>query len=88
MEAHKLLKEAGLNVCVLTRFTADVLPKPGIRIAEAPDSNTRQMQVQSFGVNTCVKLPGESADSPNQYGEQDLGCRCVQEHRRGMQLPI
>lgn len=36
MEAHKLLKEAGL-------------------------------QVQSFGVNTRVKLPGESADSPNQY---------------------
>lgn len=26
------------------------------------------LQVQSFGVNTRVKLPGESQDSPNHYG--------------------
>lgn len=38
-------------------------------------------QVQSFGVGNRVKLPGESADSPNAYGKPNCLARTVGQHR-------
>ena len=71
MEAHKLLKEAGLQVsCKTLAFNVSCMLLATVMAqwwaGHALDS--KFLQVQSFGVNTRVKLPGESQDSPNHYG--------------------
>jgi hypothetical protein len=73
MEAHKLLKDAGLQVspdghrAESTLVLRSVTQCNGVFWSAHPRC-LQKVQVQSFGVNTRVKLPGESQDSPNHYG--------------------